>query len=791
MTEGGLHGMAQMSSRPIHALRLRILAGCALAVLGGAAAQAQTQASPGANCKPVDLSFGGPKSQTGDILISSDLAKGQQDSYLDLQGNVRIRYDDSTLTAGQVHYDIKTGRVSGNQGVQILNDDGTAEFAKTFDFDQNQHGTATGFSALLPDNAKLAAASIVRPSDTRTELNRAIFTPCETCRADGSPKEPTFSISANHVVRDEEACRVVYEDAVLRFKGVPVFYAPYFSHPDPSVKEQSGLLAPRFQQTQRRGLSWEQPYLFTLSPYSDLVVSPQINTKVNPFLNLEHRRRFWSGEVSGRYGYTNDQDFNSEGRTFGPDRTKAYVLAEGFFEPNALWSWGFTAQAAHDRRVFDQYSISDLYNAQGLFLNDDRRLISQVYAVRQNQRSYLSVSAMGFQSLRSIASAPPDAFGIRPLEDDHTLPVVAPLVEYRIEPGDGIFGGRLRLKATTAVVERTRSPLLAGQPGIDSRRVSLGGDWRKPYTLGNGIRVEPFAALRADLYNIADNVAVSAGSYSVTRGIATAGVDVTWPFIRRGPTGTTTIIEPIIQIAASPDTKIDPRIPNEDSTAFEFDDTNLFSYNKFPGHDLYEGGQRVNVGVRSSIDWGGGRVLRLLAGRSFRDEADPVFAPRTGLNQPSSDWIVSVDYNPVPGLSLYGRARLDDKGLDPRRVEAGANVSVGRARGYARYLSEDQDFTGVRREDVEAAGEVFITKTWGITANAVRDLQTDEWRRRGMGVIYMDDCLRFDVVYQREDNPVLGTRPSQAFMVRLTLATLGDEGYRNNNNRTGPQRVRR
>jgi len=608
---------------------------------------------------------------------------------------------------------------------------------------------------------------------------------------DGSPKEPTFSISADHVVRDEEACRVVYEHAVIRIKGVPVFYAPYLSHPDPSVKQQSGFLSPRFQQTQRRGLSWEQPYLFTLSPYSDLVLSPQFNTKVNPFINLEHRRRFWSGEISGRYGYTKDQDFNSAGQSFGPDRSKAYVLAEGFFEPNALWAWGFTAQAARDRRVFDQYSITDLYNARGLFLNDDRRLISQLYATRQSERSYLSVTAMGFQSLRSDSTAPANAFGIRPLEDDHTLPMIAPLVEYRYEPEGGVFGGRLRLKATTAAVERTRSPLVPGQPGIDSRRISLDGDWRKSYTLGNGIRVEPFAALRGDLYNISDNPAGGPGTYNVTRGIATAGIDVTYPFIRRSPAGVTTIIEPIVQVALSPDTKIDGRIPNEDSTAFEFDDTNLFSYNKFPGYDLYEGGQRVNVGVRSSVDWGGGRTLRLLAGRSFRGEADPAFTARTGLNQTSSDWIVSVDYTPLPGLSLYGRARLDDSDLEPRRVEAGANVSVGRARGYARYLSEDRDFTGVRREDAEAAGEVFITKTIGVTANAVRDLQADAWRRRGLGLIYVDDCLRFDLVYQREDNPVLGTRASQGVMVRLTLATLGDEGYRNNNNRTGPQRVRR
>ena len=34
-----------------------------------------------------------------------------------------------------------------------------------------------------------------------------------------------------------------------------------------------------------------------ISPYADLTVSPQINTKVNPFLNARYRQRFYSGDV--------------------------------------------------------------------------------------------------------------------------------------------------------------------------------------------------------------------------------------------------------------------------------------------------------------------------------------------------------------------------------------------------------------------------------------------------------------------------------------------------------------
>jgi LPS-assembly protein len=768
-------------------LRSSALAGCAIAALICGAAEAKTP------CTPLVSSQNNPASDSKGlplIIENADQATGNSKTFLDLSGHVELHYDNRTLTGGEVHYDLQSGRVSGNKGAQITGADGTTEFAQTFDFDNKlQTGVATGFSALLPRNFKMAAASVELKSPTRTELNRVIVTPCALCDADGKPKEPSFSVSADHVVRDEESCRVVYQNATIRLKGVPVFYAPYFSHADPSVEEASGLLQPRFSQTKRRGVSWEQPYLWAIDSSSDLIVSPQINTAVAPYLNLDYRRRFYTGLIDARVGYTYDQDFNSDGDSFGPHRNKAYILADGFFQPTKEWSWGFTAQDASDRRLFDQYGINDLYDAEGLYLNDDRRLINQLYAARQNSNSYFSIAAMSFQSLRTVTSGVPDAFGIVPLENDKTLPIVAPLIEFRFEPEGGFLGGRLRLVGSTAAVEQDVSATNPALNGVDSARLTIQGDWRRSFTLANGLRIEPFGQLRADAYDLTDLPAGTTGTHTPVRSIATAGVDISYPLIRHSGS-VTTIIEPIVQVAISPNTKLYPQIPNEDSVAFDFDQTNLFSPNKFPGYDLYEGGQRINTGIQTTVDWGDGRTLRTLVGRSFRQDDDPVFPARTSLDQKASDWIASVDVTPIRGLSFFADAQLENSGLTPRRIEAGANFAVGRTQGYFRYFKEDQDFSGTPREDVEAAGEFFITPNWGVTANAIRDLQNDVWRRRGAGLIYKDDCLRFDFLFQREDNPVLGTRSAQTFVMRLTLATFGNTGYRNNNYRSGTQQVR-
>lgn len=745
-------------------LRPALLAGAALAACSGAAAYAQEAAAP-----PQPFS-----------LEAETITRDSQ-GVITAEGDVQGRYQDRTLRADQLSYDVPGQIISAQGDVQIVDDQGNAEFADTAIFNQDlTAGVATGFAA-REGAAKFAASSVIRYSESLNELNRAIFTPCEICAADGSPKQPTWSIAADRIVQDRDRKLVYYRNAIIRIKGVPVFWTPIFWHADPQADRASGLLAPRFSQTRRRGLSYEQPYLWAISPYQDLVVSPQFNTEVSPFLNAEWRKRFYSGSIDARFGFTREQDFNTAGVQFGDTRDKAYVLATGQFKPTEDWTWGFSAERARDKFLFDQYSIADIYESRGIFLSDDRRLLSQLYAVRQTNRSYISVAALSFQSLRPLLTAPPNPFGIRPFEDDDTMPLVAPLIEARWEPEAPVLGGRLRITGGGVALRRSESPLVPGEAGVDSARATIEGDWRSSYTLSSGVRFEPFANLRGDYYDVSD-LTPGSGSVATTRALATIGVDVSWPFIRQFGR-TTVILEPLAQVALSPDTKAYRNIPNEDSIAFDFDETNLFEANKSPGFDLYEGGQRLNVGVRASADWGGGRNAQVVVGRSFRADPAPASAARAGLAGRSSDWVVAAQANVMDGLSFYTKARLGDEDLDIHRVEFGADIATSRADGQIRYLREDQDFAGVFREDIEAVGDLFFTQRWGVSFDAVHDLAQDTWRRRTVGIVYRDECMRFDVTYERNENPVLGGRAAWSLGVGLTVAINGDAGYMKRNSR--------
>lgn len=745
---------------------------------GGVAAESDASGLLPGEPRPETRSTAAP---TGDSVLADQafymeadqLVRNDVDQIWLATGEVEVRYQGRTLRANEVRYDAKTGVVTARGKVQVVNPDGSSEFSDAITLDKDfTAGVALGFSTRQLQNIKIAANAAIKRNDDVTELNKVIFTPCDTCVAETqTPKKPTWSIRATRVVQDKKKQLIYYRNAVIQIGGVPVLFAPVFWHPDPTAKRRSGLLVPKVDYTERRGLSYEQPYLQVISPSADLVLSPQINSKVNPFLNGEYRQRFWSGEVSARFGVGYDQDFASKGGKFGDETARSYLLAEGAFKPNKQWTWGFSAERVSDDLLFRRYDVGNVYANRGLYLTDDQRLISQLYTVRQDRRSYFSAAAFTVQ-------------GLRQTDDDGAIPVVAPLIEARWEPRSEILGGRLRLNggavyltrdedAGNPVTGRIRNPNL---PGTDVGRVSIGGDWRSAYTSRNGIRMEPFANLRGDVYTVKDRLAVDGENTTTTRGLGTVGVDLSWPFIKSSD-GVTVVVEPLAQVALSPDSQTWRDIPNEDSIVFDFDETNLFRYNKSPGFDLYEGGQRLNVGARASVLYADGAEVRLLVGRSFRAKDDPSFPLRTSLRDTSSDWVTAASLTVAPWVTIYGRARLDSDDYKVSRGEAGVNIATKRVVLAGRYLVDELDLSGARREDFSGYAEALVTKNWGFIASANYDIQADVWASTAFGLLYKDECLRFELLYQRDGTYDRSFTPSSQVTLRLTLATLGGSGY--------------
>lgn len=800
------------------ALRLRLLAGGAVAALTITSGTAAAQEAPPTPAPPPSADGLAPNAvyleadtatRTGDVIT----AAGEEQRVL-------ARFRNSTLRAGRLTYDTNLGLATADDRVEFTDPAGNVVFASHLELDSDlKAGVAVDFATRFRNGASLMAATAVRRSENVNELNYALFTPCPICDAEGRPKQPSIAIQAEKVVQDEELRAVLYRNAVFRVGGVPVFYLPVFAHPDPTVERASGFLVPTPSYDEGRGLSLEVPYLQVVSPSEDWLISPQLNTDVAPLLNLQWRRRFSDGTVVVRGGYTYERNFgdfdldgdgDAESNVRFDDRTsRSYLLGYGRFDPEGPWRWGFTAEQTSDKTLFDRYDVRDPYQDNGLYYGDQRRLISQVYAERQTERSYLSVAAFRIQSLRLdprfAATDFRDAQGFKVFEDEGTLPLVAPLVEARWEPSGPILGGRLRLRGSAASLYRddfVGSPVLrpqaipagptAGLAGVDSRRISGQAEWRRALISPLGVRWEPFVDVRADLYSIGDlppMLGLEAEAFS--RGRATAGIDVSYPLIRRMGSDADLILEPMAQLSVSTDPDLDPRIPNEDSQTLELDESSLFRIDRFPGYDLLEGGLRATAGGRATLRWGQGRQASLFIGRSLRDADEPAFltpAPDdptrqydpTGLADETSDWVVQGSFSPSDRMRGWAHASIDSSG-DVRRAEAALDGRWGRRNlaSVSYIVDRSNPVAGPENrnyEFVQLTGQQFVYGNWGVAASGIADLERDIVIRSEVGLLFDDDCFRFELGWRRDNTRVRPSGPSEGVYIRLNLATFGGTG---------------
>ena len=709
---------------------------------------------------PADQAVGGD----GFYMEANSMIRDDEHHTWVAKGAVEARYKGKVLRADEVDYNQTNGVVTALGDVQLLSPDGTSEFAKTMTLDQDfKAGVALAFSTRQEPNTKIVADEALRLNKDSMALNKAVFTVCDICAQDGEPETPTWSIQADQVIQDHEHNIIFYKNAVIRVKGLPVMYTPVFWHTDPTAKRGSGFLGPALGTDVRRGVFAEIPYLWVISPYADLVVDPQFNSRVSPLLMTEYRERFYSGQIDVRAGYAYAQQFDATGQPYDNLTSRSYILARGAFAPANNWTWGFSAERVTDPLMLQRYTVPNVYDPRGLMITDDGRLISQLYSVEQDSKSYLSIAAMSFQ-------------GLRPGDQNGTFPIVAPVIEGHYEPDVLFLGGKLHLEGSAVVLERPRNPNTDIAPGEDSRRMSLGGDWSTTYTLYDGIRLSPFLNARNDVFNVDNVSATDTGLHTVDRPLGTAGVNASWPFFRRSG-DLTTVIEPLVQLAVSPRAVINPYIPNEDSQVIDFDETNLFEANKSPGFDYYEGGARANVGGRVSFRWDGGAQAQLLAGQSFRAEPDPTLPAYTSLNQTESDWVVAASASGLGGMNGFARALIDSRTDRVRRLEAGLNGGNSLISGSVSYFHDDIDVTGVATENASFGGALHFTTHWSIASGSSIDLINHVIPSESTGLVYQDECIHWELDWVHSGTTNGTLRPNNLIVVRLLLVTLGSSGY--------------
>ena len=652
-------------------------------------------------------------------------------------GDIEVSYADRVLMADTMTYNQRTDLLAASGNVTLLEPTGEVVIAEHLELTGDlKDGILEDLRIILQDRARIAANGARRSGGNLLEMSRAVYSPCNLCPEEPS-RPPLWQLKAVKVVHDKRRQTIEYSDAWLELAGVPVVYTPYFSHPDPTVKRRSGLLTPSAGGSSDLGFVTQVPYYVVIDPSSDATVTPIYTTEEGPVLAGEYRKRLLAGSLDLSGSITEDSE----------DDVRGHIVGKGRFDLDDTWRWGFDIDRATDDTYLRRYGFGSAST-----------LTSSAFAERFRKRNYMAFNGYAFQGLRAS-------------DDPGQAPLVLPMFEYNHVGEAGRLGERSTLDVNLLALTRTG--------GTDTRRLSVSGGWGLPYVGRLGDVYALSASLQGDLYHVngVDREGKSDSFSGFTgRVLPQVALDWRYPFVREEGR-VIQLVEPVASVIASPYGGNSSKIPNEDSLDFEFDDTNLFSTNRFTGLDRVEGGPRINYGLKWGVFGRGGGSTTVLFGQSYRVKEDDTFARGSGLEEHFSDLVGRVRVAPGNWLDLLYRARWDKDNLALRRSEVDLTAGPRSLRLAVDYnfFDRQEDSELAAREEIKVSLDTTLTRYWRSRMSAVRDLAGGGGLRSvGIGFTYEDECLVFTTNLTRTFFEDRDLRPTDAVIFRLTLKTLGD-----------------
>lgn len=693
--------------------------------------------------------------QSREIRFSAD--EMQHDQGLDIvtaRGNVQVQHEDRILTADVIVYNRKQEFVTASGNVTLLEPSGDVLFAEFMELSGDlRDGVVADLRAILKDGSLVAASGGRRTDANILDMRNAVYSACRLCDDDPSAA-PLWQVKAVRVIHDKQRQTIEYRDAWLEFAGVPVFYTPYLSHPDPTVKRKSGFLTPSFGTSNSVGSFITTPYYFNIAANADATLSPSFTDDEGVIMAGEYRHKFTEGDFNIR-GSVMDNTSSSEltySTENGISGIRGHLAAKGRFDYDQTWRWGFDVNRQSDRAYISRFG----YTSDNTLPEISNALASQGFVEGFRGRNFIQARGLHFQNTLTN-------------QEENSSPLILPLIDFNHVSEPDRYGGYSTLDVNALALSRAE--------GSDTRRLSIRGGWNLPYVAPAGDVYTLSTKLIGDFYNTS-SLSVSGQndtSNFAHRLLPQVALDWRYPFVS-GRGNVYQMFEPIASVVVSPYGGNSPDIPNEDSRNLEFDDTNLFSNNRFTGLDRVEGGPRLNYGLKWGVFGKNGGSTSLLLGQSYRYKTDDSFAVGSGLEGDLSDIVGRVHVSPNSKLDIYYRTRLDQSNLESRRNEVDVNAGVPALRLHTRYVYFDRqqgsEFAG--REEINGSLSSQINKTWRTSISATRDLVEGELRTMSMNLTYEDECFLFSTNFNRQFYKNNELQPDNSVIFRILFKTLGE-----------------
>jgi len=668
-------------------------------------------------------------------LTADSIKKDDKANTITAIGKVSIINGEIKLKADKIIYNTNKKEVFAIGNVIIFSENDDILYAKKAKLNDNlESGFIKNIGVLLSNESRLAASSAISiKKKNKVIYNNVVFTNCTICDQEKSDNF-TWKLKAKKATHLKKSKILLYEDVYLEFFKIPVLYVPIFYHPDPTVKNKTGLLRPKFSSSSIFGDVYSQPIFFNISEKSNLTLRTTLSSKEGLLVFNDYKN------VNSKYALNLKSSITHGSK-------------ERLNEPNKKLLRG------HLDLNYAKKVNSDLIIGANIKKSSDPSYLAR-YGFSEGE-SVLNQNA--FLELGNIyKNISLDFFKFQSLSTNYTtskLPFIRP---YILAQWNNLNNSKRKRNQLNKII--ISSVTRSNKQNVDS--VHFENHSSKNYIF-NGLLLKDLTKLNLSLYSKNG----TSSNESIIKLFPQTGIELQYPFIKYKK-NESILLEPRVQFFISPDDYKNYKIRNEDSNAVDLSSSNLFDSNRYSGLDRIESGTRANYGVALKKVMNNGDILSSSIGQSYNTNKQQLFNSDSGFKEKRSEIIGDIFLNNSTYDLNYDYRLSEDLTLNRNSLEAlikkkkiEFNISYIQLKNFSSAKEDDTEY-------IQYGMSKNILQNWNFNISQTRDLAGAKYAtpmRTTSSIDFTNDCTLVQIKFVRDNSydVDIPTETNLSFSIKL------------------------
>ena len=551
------------------------------------------------------------------------------------------------------------------------------------------------------NNDPVLKGSSILSDDEKTKIYKTVFSTCnkenKNCRG--------WELQSEIFTHNKIEKLFEYEKSWLKVFGQKLFYLPYFSHPDPSVKRKSGFLTPFYKGSSNLGSSVTIPYFYSISNSKDFTFKPRIYFDNDYILQSEYREAYENSNLIADFSYNRNENTS----------THLFAELDGEFDDNS--SYKIQIQNVTN----DNYLKIHNFQENTQLIDSESTLSSYLNFVKNiDEDTSFESTIKVYEDLSK--------------EDSDKYQYIFPDFNFKKNMSlDKSYNGNFEFLSTgfQKVYETNKYEALISN---DFNFSSF------DFVSSRGI-ISDYAFLLKNFNTYSENSSVyeDKNDHEI---FGTFFIKTEVP-LKKELENSKNFLKPILQLRISP---TNGKNISSSDTRIEFD--NIFSPNRIGRSDMVEKGNSVTFGLEfEKQNFNNEKVLGLNLGNVVKDKENNNLPSKSKLNQTRSDIVGNLFYKLNNNFELNYNFSYD------RDLEYSNYDSISTTLGLNNfettfdYITENHDFGD--SEVIKNDTSYKLSNENQIYFNTTKDLKDDFTQFYKLSYEYETDCLLASFEYKK------------------------------------------